>query len=84
MLRESERTLRASRTLGKLVRLILAHVVTFALSSMARLTEMGCTPAVPLGGRAAEATLEFDKVSSMRFALLDSVSGSNTRACTAN
>ena len=72
MLTYSEWTLGSPLTLRQLFRLILAHVVTFALTLVAILTEMSGAPAEPLGECAAEATLMLDQFGTVtNFALLD-------------
>lgn len=72
MLTNSEWTFGSALTLRQLIRLVLAHVVTFALTLVAVLTEVSSAPAEPLGDPAAEATLILDQFGTVTdFALLD-------------
>jgi len=54
----------------QLVFRVFAHVVTVALTLVARLAKMGVPPAEPLGNTAAEFTLELDEVFSMLRAVI--------------
>lgn len=53
------------QTFWQLLFSILAHVVTLALSLMARLAKMSISPTKPLGNTTAKFTFKFDKIFAM-------------------
>jgi hypothetical protein len=65
----AHRTRPRTRTFGKLLLRVLAHVITVALLFMTRLAEMGVAPAEPLSNTTAKLALEFDEI----FAMLGTV-----------
>lgn len=60
-----------SQAFGELVFGILAHVVSVALALVARLAEVGVSPAEPLGDTTAELALEFNEILSVFGAVID-------------
>ena len=67
----SNRAFPRSWTFRKFILRVLAHIISWTLSFMARLTEMSISPAKPLSSRTTEFTLKFYKIFSMFWTILN-------------